>query len=212
MVGVGGAQSKPESAGSGGHEPDVARPQIRASFVKSVLASMEELGSADRERVRGHLSPELLGAVGAASKFEWLDGEAMIEIDIALAEAFGEAGVVDFWRRFARTSTRVPLLRPLADNAIRLFASPRGVFKALPRSWKMMTRGFGRVRLSRSEGEKQLSVRMIDVPPLSRPDLFNLGQQGSYQGVLELVGAEGTVSADSSRIPEGIYEYDIRWS
>lgn len=184
---------------------------IRASFAKSVLAALGDTDEATRERILARIPAEILERVESSSRSEWLSGEVLIVFDVAIHDELGDDGLIDFWRRFSRASTRVPILRPIADSAIRLFGTPKGIFKMLPNAWSLMTRNFGSVFVEAGPAKNQLRVRMVDVPRLSRPDLFTLGHHGSYLGVLDLVGATGTVTRNDESISEGHYDYDVRW-
>lgn len=191
--------------------PGAARPEVKASFAKSILSAMGELDGGAASRVLGRLPAEVAARIEAASRADWLDGETLITIDLAIHDELGPEGLIRFWRTFAATATRVPILRPIANSAVRIFGSPRGILKLLPRSWTLLTRHFGQMVVEETDARKRIRVSLVDVPPLSRPDLLDLGHRGSYLGVLDLVGATGTVTSEPSEITRGRYRYEIEW-
>lgn len=179
--------------------------------MKSMLTACDDYHPEEKKRILAGIRQESLDKIDVASRTDWLDAELVIQIDVGLHEELGDDGLVDFWRRFTRTASRIPILKPVAEGIMRLFAAPPRVFGMLPRAWALLTRDMGRVEVDADERSRLIVLRMVDVPPLSRPELYSLGNLGSYRGILDLLSTPGEVVADPSRIADGEYRFEIRW-
>jgi hypothetical protein len=157
------------------------------------------------------LPAESLEKIEVASRTDWLDAEIVMEIDVAVHGELGDDGLVEFWRRFTRTASRIPVLKSVVDGMLRLLAGPALVFGILPRAWGLLTRDMGTIEVNADTERRVIEVRMVGVPALSHPELYNLGNVGSYRGVLDLLSTKGEVRTDPSRIADGEYRFEIRW-
>jgi hypothetical protein len=179
--------------------------------MKSMIAACDDYHPEEKNRILAGIPQESLDEVAVASRTGWLDAEIVMQIDVGLHKELGDDGLAEFWRRFTRTASRIPILKPVAEGIMRLLASPPRVFGILPRAWGLLTRDMGTVVVRADDRRRLIDLRMADVPPLSRPDLYNLGNLGSYRGVLDLLGTTGEVLSDPTRIADGEYRFEIRW-
>lgn len=186
-------------------------PRVRATVVKSALEAFADFEPATRDQLLARFDAQQRDAIADAPRASWMSSEALIKIDAVLHAELGDEGVVMFWRQFTRRATRTPLLRPIAEGVMRLLGGPQSAFRLIPKAWDMVSRDFGRIECRVEPGRRVLVVEMHEVRELSRPELFGLGQQGSYHGVLDLVGANGTVSLDEYRPDLGRYRYRVSW-
>jgi len=179
--------------------------------MKSMLTACDDYRPEERKRILAGIPQESLDRIDVASRTDWLDAEIVIQIDVGLHQELGDDGLVEFWRRFTRTASRIPILKPVAEGIVRLFAAPPRVFGMLPRAWGLLTRDMGKIEVDVDVKSRVIVLRMVDVPPLSRPELYNLGNLGSYRGILDLLSTPGEVVSDPSRIADGEYRFEIRW-
>jgi hypothetical protein len=184
-------------------------PQLRAGLLKPVFAAVRRLPSADAKRVMDGLADEDKALVEGSPRTQWLHFEVMLRVDRALLEAVGSTGFVHFWRKFVVDVTDVPLLRPMAEGALRLLATPDRMLKMVAPAYSLGMRNLGKVHVRRLETETGVDLVLQAVPELSEPELFTLACRSCFLGVLDLMKVRGDVEARHDGVD---YHFLIRWS
>jgi hypothetical protein len=172
----------------------VQRPRILAGFVQGTLAGLDP---ASALRVRARLAPETLALLERSSRLAWLP----IEIDVELTQAiYGELGsgpAHELFRRNLSAALASPILRSLAQGALRLFgASPERVFAWAPKAYTQIYRDSGAMRFQ-AEGAGVARLELSELPPAIAASRNYLdGVAGSIAAGFDLMGVKGEVEIE----------------
>lgn len=192
-------------------EAESPRPRFRAGLTKAVIDAIRRLPPVQSGPILETIGDDVRATIESASRTDWLDVEVMLGLDAALHETLGTEGFVGFWESFANSSTRIPVLRPLADGALRLFAGPSNLFKLLPRGYGLIARDLGTIDVTADEDARRIELVLREVPKLSRPLLFAQACRGSFAGMLVMLGKTGAVEVDTSNVDSGTIRFVVTW-
>ncbi len=116
------------------------------------------------------------------------------------------------WRRyFSEHYVRTPALRTFATAAVRLLGlSPNAFLRIFRRGFESAFRGVASVDVTETDARSAV-VRFEDVAPimLEHPQYF-LVFEGSFEGILDVAAATGTVEHQVDR-GRRVVEFDVRW-
>ena len=176
------------------------RPRILAGFVQGTLAGLDP---ASALRVRARLAPESLAVLERSSRLAWLPIEIDVELTHAIYVELGAGPAHELFRRNLAAALDSPILRSLAQGALRLFgASPERVFAWAPKAYTQIYRDSGTMRFQ-SEGAGVARLELSELPPAiatSRNYLDSVA--GSIAAGFDLMGVKGEVE---------IERFDLLW-
>ena len=167
------------------------QPRILAGFVQGTLASLEP---ALAERVRGRLAPDVRAALERSGRLSWL----AVEVDVALTHAIyaelGAGRARELFRRNLAGALDTPILRSLAQGALRLFgASPARLFSWAPKAWSQIYRDAGEMRFETDPpGAARLELSRLAEPIAASRDYLD-GLAGSIAAGFDFLGVKGEV-------------------
>ena len=170
------------------------RPRILAGFVQGTLAGLDP---ASALRVRARLAPESLAVLERSSRLAWLPIEIDVELTNAIYIELGAGRAHELFRRNLSAALDSPILRSLAQGALRLFgASPERVFAWAPKAYTQIYRDSGAMRF-RSEGAGVARLELSELPPAIATSRNYLdGVAGSIAAGFDLMGVKGEVEIE----------------
>jgi hypothetical protein len=171
-------------------------PLYRASLLQAVRDAIKNLGAGSSVAIFARIPEKNLEAIDAAGRTDWLDANMMFEFNRAIDAEMGRATFEHFWQKFAGTSTRIPLIKPIADGAARMFGSARGIVKVMPRSFALVARNLGTMR-HQFVGKHEARLHVEGMPVPEAMELFSIANVASVRGAFGLVGADGNAELES---------------
>ena len=185
-------------------------PVMRASYMRETAAALTALGE-QGEAARVRCSAEI-ARIHAASRLSFLPIADNLAILRAVEEVAGTHGLRAQGRTALLSASSSPLLRPIRDTALKLLASPAGVFRWGPQAWNLVFRNCGTLtwsRESKSRDENSGSLVLSNIPSLLDCTAWAETSAGAFVGGFELAGAPlGTV--DITRSP-ATFHFELRW-
>jgi len=169
----------------------VQQPRILAGFVQGTLTGLDP---ASALRVRARLAPASLERLERSSRLAWLPIEIDVELTHAIYAELGAGRAHELFRRNLSVALDSPILRSLAQGALRLFgASPERLFGWAPKAYGQIYRDAGTMRF---EAMPPCAARLelSELPAAvasSQPYLD--GVAGSIAAGFDLVGCKGEV-------------------
>jgi hypothetical protein len=172
----------------------VSRPRIIAGFVQGTLSGLPPAIGA---RVRARLAPETLAALERSSRVSWLPVEVDVELTHAIYAELGAGPAHEMFRRNLSAALDTPILRSLAQGALRLFgASPVRLFGWAPKVYAQIYRDAGEMRFE-SDGPGSARLELSQLPPAvagSRDYLDGLA--GAIAAGFDLMELKGEASIE----------------
>jgi hypothetical protein len=172
----------------------VQRPRILAGFVQGTLAGLDPASAA---RVRGRLAPETLARLERSSRLGWLPVEVDVELTDAIYAELGAGRAHELFRRNLAAALDSPILRSLAQGALRLFgASPERLFGWAPKAYSQIYRDAGGMRFE-AERPGRARLELFELPPaIASSQSYLDGIAGSIAAGFDLMGLKGEVAIE----------------
>jgi hypothetical protein len=172
----------------------VQRPRILAGFVQGTLAGLAPALSA---RVRARLAPETLATLESSSRLSWLPIELDVELTLAIYAELGAGAAHELFRRNLSSALAPPILRSLAQGALRLFgASPARLFGWAPKVYAQIYRDSGEMRFEGDgPGSARLELRRLP-PAVAQSRDYLDGLAGAIAAGFDLIGVKGEVTIE----------------
>lgn len=186
--------------------PDSA-PLMRVSYMRETVAAIGALG-ARADAVRARCSTEIARIEGA-SRLSFLP----VTDNLALLKAVEEIGGAAALRAQGRiafvAAASGPLLRPIRDTALKMLgATPAGIFRWAPQTWKLVFRNTGVLSWQPTSGGGSLILEHL--PPLLDCTAWAETSAGAFEGGFDLAGnASGTVTIE--RAPS-TFRFRLQWT
>ena len=173
-------------------------PRILAGFVQGTLAAVSAQDPALGERVRARLAPATRERLARASRIAWVP----LDLDVELTHAiYAELGVVrarEVFRRNLSGALESPVLRSLAQGALRLFgASPARLFGWAPKVYAQLYRDAGEMRFALDEPGRA-RLEFLALPPgVATSRNYLDGMAASVAAGFDYVGVKGEVRIEA---------------
>ncbi len=170
------------------------RPRILAGFVQGTLAGLEP---ATQERVRERLSVATLATLERSSRLAWLPIEIDVEVTHAIYAELGSGRAHELFRRNLSAALDTPILRSLAQGALRLFgASPTRLFGWAPKVYAQLFRDAGQMRFESDEpGSARLELSRLPAAVAESREYLD-GVAGSIAAGFDFMGRKGEVTIE----------------
>jgi hypothetical protein len=141
----------------------VAEPAVQSSYMKNLFAAFEAQGKL-APLAAAH--PELVRAVGAASRFSWLPIALNVEMVEGLAHAHGEERGLALLADSIYRQFDTPLWSGFIGGAVKLLGTdPGSLGRWIPEAVRLVFRGCGRWSAERTAAQ-ELTVRVEELPPV----------------------------------------------
>jgi hypothetical protein len=172
----------------------VKRPRILAGFVQGTLAGLEP---ASALRVRARLAPETVALLERSSRLAWFPIEIDVELTDAIYLELGAGRAHELFRRNLSVALESPILRSLAQGALRLFgALPERLFAWAPKAYAQIYRDSGEMRFQVEEaGVARLELSELP-PAIATSRNYLDGVAGSIAAGFDLMGVKGGVTIE----------------
>ena len=170
------------------------RPRILAGFVQGTLAGLDPTSA---KRVRARLVPETRDLLERSSRLAWLPIEIDVELTHAIYAELGAGRAHELFRRNLSAALDSPILRSLAQGALRLFgASPERLFGWAPKAYAQIYRDSGEMRfLPERTGVARLELSELP-PAIAASRSYLDGVAGSIAAGFDLMGVKGEVTIE----------------
>jgi hypothetical protein len=124
-----------------------ARFEMRASYLKEVLAAVERRGPPTLQRLLEVAEPgHALAAIQAAARSDWLPAHVGFAMPRALERAVGMAQTRAIYQDACLASFQAGALGPIFSSAVRIFGpSPHLIARFFPSGWSAIWRGCGEI-------------------------------------------------------------------
>ena len=177
--------------------------------MKDVLSVIEQRGAPLVQPLEA-MSPDLLPAIRAATRAEWLPGEVGFDMARSLLGTVGLAETRAIYIEACLHSFRSGPLGPLFASAMRLFGpSPHLVAKFIPSAWNTVWRACGELVLEEAK-PGVVRIRHTGLPREATFDTFHEVCAACLESVIVACKRNGhaLVERRSGRDPIG---YVLRW-
>jgi len=187
----------------------VQRPRILAGFVQGTLAGLEPAAA---ERVRAQLAPETLATLERSSRLAWLPIDIDVELTHAIYTELGAARAHELFRRNLSAALDTPILRSLAQGALRLFgASPARLFSWAPKAYAQLFRDSGEMTFA-SDGPGTARLELVRLPAIVAGSREYLdGVAGALAAGFDLMDLEGEVTIERLDLPARRACFRLTW-
>jgi hypothetical protein len=172
-------------------------PRILAGFVQGTLAAVEGADRALGARVRARLAPATLERLARASRIAWLPIDLDVELTHAIYAELGPVRARELFRRNLSGALESPVLRSLAQGALRIFgASPERLFAWAPKVYVQLYRDAGEMRFALdAPGSARLELSALP-PVVAESRSYLDGVAASIAAGFDLMGVKGEVALE----------------
>jgi hypothetical protein len=162
--------------------------------VQGTLAGLEPAAAA---RVRARLAPATRETLQRSSRLAWLPIEVDVELTDAVYAELGPARAREMFRRNLSAALDTPILRSLAQGALRLFgASPERLFGWAPKAYAQLYRDSGEMRFE-SDGPGAAWLELANLPPAIAASRDYLdGMASALAAGFDLMDIKGEVTVE----------------
>lgn len=130
------------------------RTDCPGRHLKDWLALVAREPAPYNQRFRDQLAPEIVAEIESVGAATWLPTGHHVAMADALREAFGRAREHDYYRRAFGESLRLPVLGPLFQVGLRLFAlDPAMCLRWASKGWDASFRNLGAARSARCSSQ-----------------------------------------------------------
>lgn len=184
-------------------------PTVKAGYLQSTVAALSALPPSQVERIRA-CAAEALRLIESARRTAWLPFACDVELNLAVHDVAGAAGLTALNRRALHNAFRGPLLHTVVEGSKRLFGlSPAAMFTVAQRAWGGVTRDAGSVR-AENLGSRHYALFHEDMPALyAGNEIYLIGFGAIVEGVLDFFECEGEVRLE--RVSPDAIRIDVRW-
>lgn len=190
--------------------PDAAA--IRASYAKTVIATMKRRPADERDLLLGRLDPSLRRDIRERSLLDWIEAKQFAELASLVAEVLGPARAKVFWRDNLLGSLERTLLSPLRLGAIGLYGDvPSSLLRMTPQAWQLVGRNCGKCHTS-DQPPAGYQLRFTSLPPeLCNPGMCLLWAGGS-ESCIEHLRYTGSADAELDDTEPGTAIVQVLWN
>ena len=187
-------------------------PRILAGFVQGTLAAVSALDPALGERVRARLAPATRERLAQASRIAWVALDLDVELTHAIYAELGPVRARELFRRNLSGALDSPVLRSLAQGALRLFgASPARLFGWAPKVYAQLYRDAGEMRfVLDAPGSARLAFEALP-PAVATSRSYLDGMAAAVAAGFDFVGVKGEVRIETHDPAGGRAAFRLAW-
>jgi len=173
-----------------------SEPAIRVSYAKTVVATIKQSPTPERDALLARLDVELRTHIRESSLLDWMAASEFVKLPELVLEVLGTARARAFWRSNLLVSLERTLLSPLRLGAIALYGeSPGSLLRMAPQAWQLVSRNGGKCSFS-FEPPGPFTLMFKQLPPeLRTPGMLQLWAGGS-ESCIELLKFSGRAEAE----------------
>jgi len=187
-------------------------PRILAGFVQGTLAAVAAQDAALGERVRARLAPATRERLARASRIAWVALDLDVELTHAIYAELGPVRARELFRRNLSGALDSPVLRSLAQGALRLFgASPARIFGWAPKAYAQIYREAGEMRFALdAPGSARLELHALP-PAVATSRSYLDGMAAAVAAGFDLMGVKGEVRLESHEPVAARARFRLEW-
>jgi hypothetical protein len=184
---------------------------IRASYAKTVIATMKRRPTDERDELLARLNPSLRRDIRERSLLDWIPASQFAALVTVIAEVLGPARAKAFWRANLLGSLERTLLSPLRLGALGLYGDlPSSLLRMTPHAWQLVSRNCGQCQTS-DEPPSGYRLQFTGLPSeLSNPAMCLLWCGGS-ESCIEHLRFTGSADAETQGLGSGTATIHVRW-
>jgi hypothetical protein len=184
---------------------------IRASYAKTVVATMKQRPAEERDALLAALDPNLRREIRERSLLDWIPASQFGALVATVAEVLGPTRAKAFWRANLLGSLERTLLSPLRLGALALYGDlPSSLLRMTPQAWQLVSRHCGQCQTS-------------DLPPSGYQLLFTglpkalctpamcLVWSGGSESCIEHLRLMGDAEQDMQQLSSGTAIIRVQW-
>jgi hypothetical protein len=187
-------------------------PRILAGFVQGTLAAVSAQDAALGERVRARLAPATRERLAGASRIAWVPLDFDVELTHAIYAELGPVRARELFRRNLSGALESPVLRSLAQGALRLFgASAERLFGWAPKVYGQLYRDAGEMRFTLDEpGSARLELSRLPQAVANSRDYLD-GMAAAVAAGFDFVGVKGEVRIEAHQPAAARARFRLEW-
>jgi hypothetical protein len=187
-------------------------PRILAGFVQGTLAAVSALDPTLGERVRARLAPATRERLAHASRIAWVSLDLDVELTHAIYAELGPVRAREVFRRNLSGALESPVLRSLAQGALRLFgASAARLFGWAPKVYAQLYRDAGEMRFTLdAPGSARLELHALP-PAVANSRSYLDGMAAAAAAGFDFVGVKGEVRIEAHEPAAARAVFRLEW-
>lgn len=186
-------------------------PVVRASYAKTVIATMKQRPPLDRDALLDRLNGELREEIRERGALDWITAHQFAKLADVVFEALGSSRAREFWRANLLTSLERTLLTPLRLGAVALYGkNPGALLRMTPQAWQLVSRNCGLCRVTDQQDEG-ISLRFEALPNIFRNAAMLALWSGGSESCLERMEFDGMVEADFDPQRRSAVDLRVTW-
>ncbi len=186
--------------------------RVRAPLTKAIVDLLKTQPPSVQAAVRAK-AESAIERVELASRVDWIPLSTQLEILSALYAEIGPEGYDAFCAAHFGSTVEQPLVRGVFEGTLRVFGiSPGALYKMFGKTWTVIASGCGVISIEGQASPSGTTLHVTELPTKEREiDLFVRGFRATFQGVLDVVKKQGTVSMRSFDRDAGKAVYFATW-
>lgn len=186
-------------------------PHSRGAAAHAALDHLEGFAAGSAAAVRARIPPASLAAIEACAPLDWVSVEHEHWITTATFQHFGADAVGFFRDLVARRLVDAPLLRPLMQQARRLFGIDPGTYlRVSPRAFGLMFRDYGTLAMVERGPHHAILELSGCHPAVFEYTGYVPSWTGAFAATLDFAMTTGTVIHEIDRAAARV-RYTVRW-
>jgi hypothetical protein len=188
-----------------------AAPLIRASYAKTVIATMKQRPQLQRDALLARLDSGLRQEIREQGLFDWIAASQFVTLTEIVLDALGPLGAKAFWHSNLLGSLERALLSPLRLGAIAIYGnSPGSLLRMTPQAWQLVSRNCGTCQTS-DQPPTGITLRFEALPSgFCNPAMLLLWSGGS-ESCLDRMRFSGSADAALDPNVPGVAEIRVSW-
>jgi hypothetical protein len=188
-----------------------AAPLVRASYAKTVIATMKQRPELQRDALLAGLDNGLRREIREQGMFDWIAASQFAALTRVVLDALGPLGAKAFWHSNLLGSLERALLSPLRLGAIAVYGnSPGSLLRMTPQAWQLVSRNCGTCQTS-DQPPAGIVLRFEELPAvLCNPAMLLLWSGGS-ESCIERMRFSGSAEAALDPNVAGVAEVRVVW-
>lgn len=194
-------------------ESKLSKARVRASLLKDQWSCASQVLGDRVQRLQSPALTALLQRLEATPRLAW---SAVSDFDLlanALHAELGDEGYRAITRQNALAVAQSEVFAGMVTTFRALFgAGPTMLLRAYPSAFSVLYTDFGRMELTLPEGAENTAVMTLTgTPPEHLHRAAIQGLAGSFEALVQAMGARPSVEVDASRVSSGILSFTVRW-
>lgn len=187
-------------------------PVVRASYAKTVIRTMKQRPSAERDALLEGLDDSLRQEIREYGLFDWMAASQFARLANIVRDVLGPVRGKAFWRANLLDSLERALLAPLRLGAIAVYGnSPGSLLRMTPQAWELVSRSCGTCRTI-DPSPTGVVLRFEALPATFCDAAMLLLWSGGSESCIERMRFKGRAEAALDKRVPGAVDVSVEWS